>query len=586
VSRAAAVVATLLASLALAAPATAGDPIMPLSDVRAGMSCTGLTVVKGSAVTAFDVRIEDVVTGDPPAQGARLLVRVSGPAVDATGVGPGFSGSPIYCPGDDGVARVAGAVSESVGEFGGKVALATPIEAILGEPVDPPAAARRAPALLRAARPIVAPLSVGGLSSPLASRVRRAAAKAGRVVYTVPSRPRAASPAPPMRPGSAMAVGLASGDVSAGAVGTVAYVDGARVWGLAHPFDAVGRRELFLQDAYVYAVINNPLGTEEATTYKLAAPGAAVGVLTSDGINAVAGRLGALPDRIPLQIVARDQDTGRVQVTDVQLADETAIGLPTGSSALGTVGPLALAQAAYAILGGAPPRQSGSMCLRFTVRERRRPMRFCNDYVGGGGGEELAGAPLVADFGEAVTLIDAYDVAALRLTRVDVNVKLRRGLQQAFLVSATGPSRVRRGTTVRLRVTLRRVRGPRLHRTIAVRVPRGQRGGDYDLTLTGTPSDRIDADDGGDVEIDLGDLLDVSGEEAGEDPPTSLDELAGRIAAIHRFDGVTASLRDPEDEGSDDEEPPGREVYRDPRVRISGSVSVPVRVVSAGRRSS
>jgi hypothetical protein len=146
VSRAVAVAALL----ALAVPATAaaaGDPIMPLADVRAGMLCTGLTVIKGTAVTSFDVTIEDVVAGtagDDLTGGPRLLVRLSGPAVDATGVGPGFSGSPIYCPGAEGVQRVAGAVSESLGEYGGKIALATPIQAILGEPVDPPAAVRYA----------------------------------------------------------------------------------------------------------------------------------------------------------------------------------------------------------------------------------------------------------------------------------------------------------------------------------------------------------------------------------------------------------------------------------------------------------
>ena len=63
---------------------------------------------------------------------------VSGPAVDATGVGPGFSGSPITCPGADGTPRIVGAITETIGAYGGKTVLATPIAAILGEPVDPP----------------------------------------------------------------------------------------------------------------------------------------------------------------------------------------------------------------------------------------------------------------------------------------------------------------------------------------------------------------------------------------------------------------------------------------------------------------
>ena len=91
--------ATVAALLLPASPALAGDPTMPLSEVQPGMRCTGYTVVRGTEITTFDVEIQDVIDGDATGEGPRLLIRVSGPAVDATGVGPGFSGSPIYCDG-------------------------------------------------------------------------------------------------------------------------------------------------------------------------------------------------------------------------------------------------------------------------------------------------------------------------------------------------------------------------------------------------------------------------------------------------------------------------------------------------------
>jgi hypothetical protein len=584
VTRSIVALVALLTVLLTAAPALAGDPIMPLSAVRAGMQCTGLSVVKGTAVTSFDVAIEDVVAMGPSGLSPRLLIRASGPAVDATGLGPGFSGSPIYCPGDDGVQRVAGAVSESLGEYGGKVALATPIESILGQPVDPPAGMRSAPALIRSARPIATPLSIGGLSAPVASIVRRAATKAGRVIYGVPAAPRAGFPTVPLVPGSAMAVGLASGAISAGAVGTVAYVDGDQVWAFGHELDAAGRRQLFLQDAYVYTVINNPVGTEDAQTYKLAAPGHDLGTLTSDGIDAVAGRLGALPARFPLRIVARDQDTGRLQVTALQLADETSVDLPTGASALSDVGPIAIAQAAFGILGGAPTRQSASMCVRFELQERARPLRFCNTYVGSGGDSDtVAAAPLVADFGKAAGLVDAYDVSRLHLTKVDVDMKLRRGLRQAVLVGVRGPARVRRGHDVRLRVTMRRVRGAQFQRTLKVHVPSYQATGHFDLTLQGPEADRPGtSNDTTDV---LGSLLTLFGGLGGDEVlPTGLDDLADQVAAIHRYDGVSASFLAPGADPTDADAPPQRPVYRDPELRVSGIASLPIAVVSDRKR--
>src|SRR5215210_7975638 len=145
--------------------ALAGDPTMPLSELRPGMRCTGYSVIRGTEISSFDVEIIDVVSGDASAnEGPRILVRVSGPAVDATGVGPGFSGSPIYCRNGAGTARNAGAISESVGEFGGHTVLATPIEQMLANSPDAPRPRPIAPRTRRAHAgrvvPLAAPLTV------------------------------------------------------------------------------------------------------------------------------------------------------------------------------------------------------------------------------------------------------------------------------------------------------------------------------------------------------------------------------------------------------------------------------------------
>ncbi len=100
----------------------------------------------------------------------------------------------------------------------------------------------------------------------------------------MPAAPRGARfPVQTLVPGASVAVGLASGDLTAGAVGTVTYVDGAKVYAFGHPYTGTGRRSLLLQDAWVYAVVDNPLGSEDAASFKLAAPGHDVGALTYDG---------------------------------------------------------------------------------------------------------------------------------------------------------------------------------------------------------------------------------------------------------------------------------------------------------------
>src|SRR3954467_3061374 len=97
--------------------AAAGDPIMPLSEVRPGMQCTGYSVFRGTAVEPFPVEVIDVVGQSESGEGApRLLVRASGDKVDATGIAAGFSGSPIYCPRADGTMANIGAISETIGD--------------------------------------------------------------------------------------------------------------------------------------------------------------------------------------------------------------------------------------------------------------------------------------------------------------------------------------------------------------------------------------------------------------------------------------------------------------------------------------
>ena len=105
-------------------------------------------------------------------------------------------------------------------------------------------------------------------------------------MLAVPAGPLGTFPPQTLQPGSAVAVGYSSGDVRTSAIGTVAYVDGDRVWVFGHELEGDGRRALLLQDAYVYRIINNPLQLGPiGSTYKLAASGHDLGTITNDGFT-------------------------------------------------------------------------------------------------------------------------------------------------------------------------------------------------------------------------------------------------------------------------------------------------------------
>jgi|GEM_PF-1006233 len=622
----AAAVAALLVS---AAPAYAGDPTMPLDQVQSGMQCTGYTVVRGTDISPFAVQVIDVVDGSPDLSGPRILVSVSGPAVDKTGVAEGFSGSPIYCPGADGVPRVIGAISESTGEYGGATAFATPIDQVLATPTDPlvertgsgakkakagasgrgagakataldgrrhagtsrgakaaaldesrragtaagalgTARATWARSLLAHARPLDGPLTISGVSGTVARALTAAAAKSGRQVLSVPAGPLGSFPPQTLRPGSSVATAYSTGDLRFGAVGTVTYTDGDKVWAFGHPLDDVGARALLLQDAYVYTVVNNPINSGSLVSFKLAGFGHDLGTLTDDGTNAVAGKVGPLPHTVPVTVTARDEDTHKSSTIATRVADEAAVDLPAGGSWTSSVAPLAVVQAATNVLGSTPGRVTGTMCARITLAQRKTPLRFCDRYVstaqtqaddGSLGNAVTTGA--ASDLASALADVDAYTGRPPTVTGVAVNLKLHGRADQVYLRHVSAPASVHPGQRIRVTATLQALRGGTFKRRYTLRVPSGLRSGPLTLRLLGRDADA--GDDSLATTIVIGD--DSPSAATGDPGPTSLAQLAADVAALSRYEGVTLRM-------SDKSAP----AFRDPDFRISGRAELRLRV--------
>jgi hypothetical protein len=573
-----AILAVLTLGLLRAGAAAAAAPILPLSQVQPGMQCTGETVISGTTISSFAVNVISVVQAPP--EGARILVSVSGPAVDASGVAFGFSGSPIFCPAPDGTPSIAGAISEGIGQYGNNVVLATPIQQMLGEPVMPPSSA---PRLKVRARPLVGPLMVSGLSPALAALVERAGQRAGRLVQAAPVGNAPAYPFQPLVPGASVGVSYSLGAISLGAVGTVSYRNGPYVYAFGHELDGAGRRSLFLQDAYVYGVIDDPSPAGDGS-YKLAAPGNVEGTVTSDNPNDVIGKVGEPPPSIPVDVEAHDLDTGHSVAVDSVVANETDIGDPIGDL-LDMIAPTAVAQAATEIYDGPPANETGSMCLRIDLRESRQPLGFCSRYVSTGSpGDQGVSPPALAlsagsDASTALTLLDSVQFAALHVTRVVANIDAQRGLIEGTIVQAHAPAAAVAGGSLPVRLQVRRYQGPLQTIAFRLRIPRGLHGPVL-VSLDGPPgaagSGNLDA---------LGSALTVAlggsgsaGSDGGSAPtasaPTSIAALRSQVAAISAYDGLTAGFVSV----SGGHHAPMRHAYRDPALLITGKTSLIVNV--------
>jgi hypothetical protein len=278
------------------------------------------------------------------------------------------------------------------------------------------------------------------------------------------------------------------------------------------------------------------------------------------------GTLGAPPPSFPLRITAKDLDTGRVGSSVTQIADEGDVGLPTGGTVLGVTAAAATAESAAEILGGSPARQSAELCMRTSLRELRKPLRVCWDYAVDGASQNALAGAVAADVASAVEVLESYRFGPLHPTAVEIGLRVRRGLHQAYILGVRAPYSVRRGQTIRLRVALRRTgSGARTTHTVRLRVPLTAPTGLRTLRLEGTP-----ADSGSDPDEEGGEISLLFADEEGptdEAGPQSVEEVRDTFQALARYDGVSLRLGDVE-----------RPLFRDPRLRISGEARVRLRI--------
>jgi hypothetical protein len=277
-----------------------------------------------------------------------------------------------------------------------------------------------------------------------------------------------------------------------------------------------------------------------------------------------------------VEAVGTDHDTGATKTVHTGIADETDIDNPTGFSALSSVGPLAIAQAAGGAMKSAPGRLTGRMCLRITFAERpKRPARFCNRYLSSALFDPFLG-PLgnpiafnaAMDASTAFSLIDIYEGRPPHVASVRAEVEIRRGERLAFLRRIRAPRRVKPGKMATLRVTMQRLRGGNLTKRYRVRIPGGLKPGTRrTLKLNGFREDSFDEDL---LAILFGFEEEDEQEAAG---PARLGQLIEAISLLGRWDGVELRLGGRE-----------RRAFRDEDLVITGEARTTVRIAGKKRR--
>jgi hypothetical protein len=372
---------------------------IPLKEIRPGMVGYGLTVVKGTEISRFEVEVVDVLD-EPGERNDFIVVRVFGEAVTRSGgIAQGMSGSPVYFEG-----KLAGALSRAAAwalDRERPLGLVTPIETMLkllpeleeGEMPVPEEGGLRALGIQRilfaraepaevpedalVSWPISVPILVSGLSPRSLAILRRGLdlgfswhplsellpSWRGKLLgledfgFTkiLSASGQTGEGALEFQPGAPVGVALSLGDVVIGALGTVTLVEGEKVLGFGHPFLFTGSCRYFLTGATV-------LDTVAALdiSYKFGSIADLRGGVFVDRWAGIGGRTDRLPMAISLALGISGEAQGKLSA---QIVDEPRLspllfyvaGVEAVDSALDRIGP-GTARVKYTISGRGLPR--------------------------------------------------------------------------------------------------------------------------------------------------------------------------------------------------------------------------------------
>lgn len=443
----------------------AAPEIMPVDDVKQGMQGIGKTVVSGTKLEEFGVEVLGVMKNKGPS-GDLILVRTYGDVIDRTGgIAQGMSGSPVYINN-----KLVGAIAYGWSLTDHKIGMVTPIADMLKlwEMPDKYNASMQVEDNLPGFEEMATPLMVSGFSSNALSMLQDKLKPFNLTPYEVGAAPSDAGFGP-LEPGGAVGVELVRGDSSVAALGTVTYVEGDKVLAFGHPFLKKGNIGYFMTNAYVFTTV---MGLENS--FKVGTTGDAVGLINQDRGAAVAGKLGRYPTIIPVRIMVKDNDTGKITDSAIQVVKDEQL-----SSILS-------ATTVFNVIDKTIDRVGpGTAKVSFEISGRNMPVEVIHRdnmfYSPASVGEAAVG-----EFLDAMTMISGNQYNPVDIMDVKVNVSVSEERRTATIVEAKAKTLTAKpGETIDIGVKVKPFRGEPITRVVPFTVPKEQPEGPLTLEVRG-----------------------------------------------------------------------------------------------------
>lgn len=309
----------------------------PLSEVRPGQEGIWRTVVKGTEIQEFRLRILGVVDNFSGPGQPVVIAEALDPENILSGPVAGMSGSPVYIDG-----RLLGAyaygflwpkeqaiigitpISKMLEILEFPEEAPSPVDRIPGFTIRPPDPGNQLPAayssgpskqldsLAGTLKRLPTPLSISGVSESTLSVFRDEIQDLG---FEMTASPNGAGEAIQLdvRPGAAVAGVLMHGDFGAAATGTITWTDGERLLAFGHPFLQSGTVAIPLAGAEILAVVRSA-----RSSFKMSNVGRPEGRIFQDRLTGIAGMVGKVPPMADLNIsVSMEGDGARSYSAEV-----------------------------------------------------------------------------------------------------------------------------------------------------------------------------------------------------------------------------------------------------------------------------
>ncbi|HOQ05266.1 MAG TPA: SpoIVB peptidase S55 domain-containing protein [Anaerohalosphaeraceae bacterium] len=304
---------------------------IPLEQVRPGMEGYCLTVLEGTAVEKFPLKVLSIVRNAEPGSDFILVVGTD-ERFKTVGSVQGCSGSPVYLDG-----RLAGALAAGWSDALEPLYLVRPIQDMLN--IESPAPSGQVPSLAPEPKDLIHPEKaqkryldwLGKTCSsrrtmlPLMMSVPAGAAQSiqpifeslGFAAFTGAAADESAGTQgqSQITPGGVLSVVLCGGDISIAAIGTATDVVGDTVYGYGHSLLGTGAVQLPMAAGYIHTTI-----ARRSISFKFGSPGPILGTLTSDQAAGIFGRIGQEPPMLPLRIHLERTDLGQTKEFNCRVA--------------------------------------------------------------------------------------------------------------------------------------------------------------------------------------------------------------------------------------------------------------------------